>query len=867
MIRHARKSARLLAAMGLGFALTTSGYAVSGQTHSTDAQTHSHPASQNTHATAGQAAQLTQALVQQHRLWAQSQGSNRSRALAALENAAQERQNAIAQLLQTSPSDALRAALPPHLINTLPASVKAYVEQPADLEGTLEISYQDDFVNPANSRMVHTLNTADGRHIGLALAGDIAPLKTGQAVGVRGLVFFDAQGNEQLVADADNDGVLMLALDGGSTGGSNGGEPLSPYNVIGDQRTLVLLVNFQDKASEKPWTTSQVNSTVFGSVSNYFAENSAGLTTLSGDTRGWYTLPLSSTTCNNRDIAAAAKNAATSAGIDVSGYSRFLYVFPYTTACSWSGTALVGGKEAWINGAATLDVIAHEMGHNFGLHHAHSLSCSGSTTGDNCQHLEYGDGVDVMGWSYSSHFGAFNKEYLGWLNQTGTGQIQQVTASGTYHIEPYARSGTGVKALKIQKGFDQWGHPEWYYVEYRQPVGFDAGMTSADPANVMNGVIVRTGIPQESSNTGYLLDMTPETYDLYTRDPALPFGRSYTDAAAGFTISAVSGDASGATVTISMGSTQSCVRGNPGISFTPSTGPWVAAGSSVSYSVTVTNNDSAACSSNSFALAASKPSGWSAVLGNSSLSLAPGQSVSTTLTVTSANTAANGFYDIPVQASSAGYSASGKVTYVVDNPTANTAPVANNDVASSSGETVTISVLNNDSDADGDALSVSSLSGVNGQAVINSNGTISFTPANGFSGTETFSYTVSDGKGGSDSAQVSVTVSGSNRAPIALNDTATLASSSVTIAVMANDYDPEGDTLRITGVTQGSKGSVIINNDGTLTYIPGKRFKNGDSFSYTISDGRLSASASVTIGVSSSDSGSSTGGKGNGKNR
>lgn len=860
MIRHARTSARLLAALGLGFALTTSGYVVSGQTHTPEAASHSRAADR------AHAAQLTQTLVQQHRLWAQAQGANRNHALDALEKAAQTRQAALARLLQNAPADVLRAALPDAVIHSLPAALKTYIEQPVDLEGTLEVSYQDDFENPANSRLTHSLKTADGQHIGLALAGDVAPLKSGHAIGVRGLMFIDADGNEQVVADADNEGVLMLALDGGSTGGSNGGEPLSPYNVIGEQRTLVLLVNFQDNAAQKPWTTSQLNSTVFGSVSNYFAENSSGLTTLAGDTRGWYTLPLSSTTCNNRDIAAAAKSAATSAGVDVASYDRFLYVFPYTTACSWSGTALVGGKEAWINGAVTMDVIAHEMGHNFGLHHAHSLSCSGSTTGDNCQHLEYGDGVDVMGWSYSSHFSAFAKEYLGWLNQTGTGQIQQVTGSGTYVIQPYAANGTGVKALKIQKGFDQWGHPEWYYVEYRQPVGFDAGMTSADPANVMNGVVVRTGIPQESSNTGYLLDMTPETYDLYTRDPALPFGRSYTDSAAGFTISAVSGDANGATVTISMGTTQSCVRGNPGISFTPATGPWVSAGSSVSYTVTVTNNDSAACSNNSFALSATKPTGWSAVLGNSSLSLAPGQSASTSLTVTSASGAVNGFYDIPVQTSSGAYSASGKVTYVVDNPAANTAPVANNDVASSAGETVTIAVLNNDSDADGDALSISSLSGVNGQARINSNGTISFTPASGFSGTEVFSYSVSDGKGGSDSAQVSVTVSSDNSAPVAQADSVELASiSTTTISVLANDYDPDADTLTVTGVTQGSKGTVVINSNGTLTYIPGKRFKNGDSFSYTISDGRLSASATVTIGLSSS--GTTTGGKGNGKNR
>lgn len=865
MTLKAPKPTRILASMGIASALLfTSGYAVSAPNHD-----HSHHAAHGFSVSAAKRASAQYAtleLINEHRLWVQSRGNGKKLGVAKLIEKAEARQQLLSELAETDPAALLRIAIPDEVAQSMPAEVKELIEQHIDLDGELEVSYQDDFANPENSRLIHELKTNNGKRVKLHIAGDKGKLFTGNRVNAKGVVFTNTQGEESLVVNGDDDGILMLAAGGDETGGSNGGTPISPYNTIGQQDTLVLLVNFQDNTAQ-PFSTSQVNNAVFGDVNSYFNENSYGQTTLAGATKGWYTLPLSSSTCNNRDIAAAAKQAATNAGVNISAYDRFLYILPQTSACSWSGTALVGGSEAWINGTIDMDVIAHEMGHNFGLHHSHSLSCNGETIGDSCQHLEYGDGVDVMGWASSSHFAPFPKEYLGWLNQSNTPSIQHVTSGGTYEIEPYAAQSNGTKALKVQKGFDQWGHPEYYYIEYRQPVGFDATLTSGDPSNVMNGVVIRTGVPEESSNTSFLLDMTPETYDLYTRDPALPFGRSYTDSAAGVTITAVSGDQNRAVVTVSMG-TQSCVRSNPTLTFSPAQGPWVAAGTAVNYNVTVTNNDGAACSTSSYNLSANVQSGWSASFNANSVSLAPGQSSTTVLTVNSANSAADGFYDIAVTAASGSYSKTSNVTYVVDNPASNSAPVAQSDAASTtSGSSVVIPVLNNDSDADGDALTITSVSGVYGNAVINSNGTITFTPAAGYAGTEVFSYSVADGNGGSDSANVSVSVAAvnNNSAPVAVNDNVTLSSkSAVTISVLGNDYDPENDALSIVGVTQGNKGSVRINSNGTIYYSPAKSFKSSDSFTYTISDGQKTSTATVSISLSGSTGGN---GKGNGKNR
>lgn len=91
-----------------------------------------------------------------------------------------------------------------------------------------------------------------------------------------------------------------------------------------------------------------------------------------------------------------------------------------------------------------------------------------------------------------------------------------------------------------------------------------------------------------------------------------------------------------------------------------------------------------------------------------------------------------------------------------------------------------------------------------------------------------------------------------NQAPVAANDTAwTAPGKAVTIAVLANDSDPNGDPLTVTSAAQGKHGAVALNRDGTVTYTPASGFTGPDSFAYTISDGRGgTATATVTLSVS-----------------
>jgi hypothetical protein len=252
--------------------------------------------------------------------------------------------------------------------------------------------------------------------------------------------------------------------------------------------------------------------------------------------------------------------------------------------------------------------------------------------------------------SSSYHYNAYQKERLGWLNYGISPPITEVTTDGVYWISPYQSDTDDPKALKILKSVDSSGRPTYYYIEARRAIGFDAGLASN--ANVMNGVLVRIGT-ESSGNSSYILDMTPATSSW--SDPALTVGQTYSDAAAGITFVVLSADNSGAnvSVTFSGGGTSSCVRGNPSVTLTPSS-QTVAAGGSVSHTVTVTNTDSSACSASSFNLTSAMPAGLSGNFGASTLNLSPGSSSSTTLTVTASSTLAAGVYNFNVTGTNSG---------------------------------------------------------------------------------------------------------------------------------------------------------------------------------------------------------------------
>ncbi|MBG1241160.1 beta strand repeat-containing protein [Nostoc sp. NZL] len=212
----------------------------------------------------------------------------------------------------------------------------------------------------------------------------------------------------------------------------------------------------------------------------------------------------------------------------------------------------------------------------------------------------------------------------------------------------------------------------------------------------------------------------------------------------------------------------------------------------------------------------------------------------------------------------------------------NNAPTATNDSVTANEDTaVNGNVLTNDTDPDaGDILTVAAVKGVAADVgkqitlasgallTLNADGTYNYNPngkfeslAVGATASDSFDYTISDGNGGTDTASVTVTINGVNDAPVAVNDSvSTFFATTVNIPVsnlLANDSDVDSTSLSITGVSGFTNGTAVLNNNGTasntaddfVSFTPNLLFFGNASFNYTLSDGSLTDTATVTVAV------------------
>ncbi len=205
----------------------------------------------------------------------------------------------------------------------------------------------------------------------------------------------------------------------------------------------------------------------------------------------------------------------------------------------------------------------------------------------------------------------------------------------------------------------------------------------------------------------------------------------------------------------------------------------------------------------------------------------------------------------------------GKLSITV-NPV-NDAPVAVDDVNSTDEDTPvnsTLDLQSNDTDLDGDALSVDPKSvgtfstTQGGTIIIAADGSYSYTPAANFNGTDTFEYTVTDGKL-TDIGKLSITVNPVNDAPVAVDDVNSTDEDTPvnsTLDLQSNDTDLDGDALSVDpksvgtfSTTQG--GTIIIAADGSYSYTPAANFNGTDTFEYTVTDGKLTDIGKLSITV------------------
>ena len=174
----------------------------------------------------------------------------------------------------------------------------------------------------------------------------------------------------------------------------------------------------------------------------------------------------------------------------------------------------------------------------------------------------------------------------------------------------------------------------------------------------------------------------------------------------------------------------------------------------------------------------------------------------------------------------------------------NDAPVALDDTLTiAQGVPGAVNVLANDSDVDGDTLSISGFSPNGAHGTVNCLGhSCTYTPDPGYSGPDSFEYFIIDGHGGGDQAVVSITVTpAANQPPVADDEELTVTEDSTgnTVSVLLGDVDPDGDPLTVTSANPAAAhGTVSCTSAGVCTYTPNANYHGPDSFVYTVSDGK-----------------------------
>ena len=239
--------------------------------------------------------------------------------------------------------------------------------------------------------------------------------------------------------------------------------------VRGEQRVLVVLATW----GPQPFAPDDVRRVVFEEANAFFRASSYGVVSLSGIVTEWIPAFRGPTNCDAQATIAGARAAAARAGYDVASYERAIYLQPFV-GCAFSGVA--AGRDVLLDAELTSRLVAHELGHSFGLGHANTRRCFPQY----CAALEYGDPYDTMG-SGAGDFNAWAKFRLGWLPRMTT-----VRTNGTYDLHDLERPASGPQAFVVPTALD-----EYWFESRAESARTRTGAEVAPP-----GVLVRTGPPQ-----------------------------------------------------------------------------------------------------------------------------------------------------------------------------------------------------------------------------------------------------------------------------------------------------------------------------------------------------------------------------------
>jgi len=252
-------------------------------------------------------------------------------------------------------------------------------------------------------------------------------------------------------------------------------QPAYGGHVLGPQRILVALVTW----GPQPLARGDVQTIVFDQVDAFYRSMSYGKVSLTGTVTPWLRAFDGPVHCNLPLVRSSGLAAAAAAGYDPAKFDRVVFVHPEQD-CPWSG--VTQAATVFLNGVVTTHLVAHELGHSFGLGHANLTDCKRH----GCGALEYGDPYDTMGIG-SGDFSAKAKFDLGWLTN-----VSRAARNGVYRLAPIERPSKLPQALVLTTANDQ------YWIEYRgRAAQNDDGQQTAGA-----GVVIRVSPSPDLNDFG-----------------------------------------------------------------------------------------------------------------------------------------------------------------------------------------------------------------------------------------------------------------------------------------------------------------------------------------------------------------------------
>lgn len=586
----------------------------------------------------------------------ESPAENKSASAKRISEYAKMRKDTVLRKMKEDPEAVLRGALPESALRNIPDEALSNIEKRRKVSGKFEYVHihYGDFDQGTTVEEFYVVESGTNKRYQVLMKGEPKSL-TDDLVSIDGAVLDDyiattdeniqinSSANRQASAAQDNKFLARIQR----VLGINKLEA----QAVNQRKTAVIMFNWQND-TRTTLTESSARSAVFtaaNSANSYFKENSfnkielVGKLGLDGDVFGWVTIPYDNVNCSSmyNTWAAAADNILKSQGKDMTGYNIRTYIFP-SVSCGWSGLAYVGGTNttSFIN-SASISVITHEIGHNLGSRHAGALNCTENgvrvpiSADANCVLSEYGDPYSVMGSaSGMKHFNNFHKgttlNALNWLNSSNTLTLDRSkTQEGTYSIEPIEKASTGIQSLRIPRTISSTGTvSDYYYLEFRQPIGFDKGISTA----VSNGVSIRVAPNYNLSDKSKLIDTTPETTSF--ADAPLLVGKTFTDQSKSISVTTLSVSTTSVEVKVGFGDLP-CTRANPTLTISPTTAS-IYAGQAAQVTYSLKNNDSYGCSASSYSINMVLPTGiLQAIPSSITHNISAGSTVSGTILVQS----------------------------------------------------------------------------------------------------------------------------------------------------------------------------------------------------------------------------------------